>query len=355
MKHMQSLQSFTGNPARRTGAKTALGLVAGVALGLGVTSGAQEARADETFILAHSMQTDHIFHPISEKFIETLKGSAGDTLTVEYHPGGDLGDWTTLFEQSMQGAVPMTMAWGASDFDRRLDLGWLAYVVDNWEDAKKVYGPGGPMIEVFDTILKDLNLKLLGIIPTDFGSIAMRKGVTAVPVNYPDDAKGIKLRVPPVPITIKRFEALGFSPVPIPFAETYTALQLGTVDARATAPPVEIWQMRDVLESYILTRDYFEVAYWVVNADWWGDLTEEQQAQIQAAADEAIAWSWEAAEKEGQEFIEKAKGAGVNIVELTPEQLANAKKILYEVEWPIMEEIVGPEIMTKMKAIRDTK
>ncbi|WP_028301389.1 TRAP transporter large permease subunit [Oceanospirillum beijerinckii] len=62
---------------------------------------------------------------------------------------------------------------------------------------------------------------------TGFGSVAIRKGVGEVPTNFPEDAKGIKMRVPPVPIGIERFKNWGFTAVPMPFAELYTALQLG--------------------------------------------------------------------------------------------------------------------------------
>ena len=86
-------------------------------------AGSSTANADESFILAHAMNTDHVFHSISESFMEKLGEDSG--FKVDYHPAGDLGDWTSLFEQSMQGVVPMSLTWGASDFDQRLDLCWV--------------------------------------------------------------------------------------------------------------------------------------------------------------------------------------------------------------------------------------
>lgn len=76
------------------------------------------AQASERFIMAHAMPSDHIFHAISERFIEELQES--EEFQIAYHPGGDLGDWTSLFEQSMQGVVPMSLTWGASEFDQRM-------------------------------------------------------------------------------------------------------------------------------------------------------------------------------------------------------------------------------------------
>lgn len=305
------------------------------------------AQASERFILAHAMPSDHIFHAMSERFIDELEEH--DELRIDYHPSGALGDWTSLFEQSMQGVVPMSLTWGASEFDQRLDLSWLGYVVSNWEDAREVYGPNGEMLEIYNEIFHDLDLHAIGIIPTDFGSLVIREGVGEVPVNFPEDGNNIKVRVPPVPIAIDRFRNLGFASVPIPLSEVYTALQLGTVDARAFSTAVETYQQRDVLETNILTNDYFETAFWLVNKDWWESLSEENRGIMQSAADDTVLWSWDKAQSLSEEFLEKARESGVNIVELSDEQIAAAAEIVYATEWPEMEELVGPEIMAKLK------
>ncbi|MEH6473609.1 MAG: TRAP transporter substrate-binding protein DctP [Halopseudomonas sp.] len=310
----------------------------------------ESAHAGDDFILAQAMTTDHIFHASSQKFMEALKAQ-NSSYAVDYHPGGDLGDWTSQFEQTMQGVIPMTMTYGASEFDGRLDLTWLGYVVDSWDSAREVYGPKGPMLDVYNKILADLDLVALGTIPAGFGSITIRNGVGKVPTNFPEDAKGIKMRVVPTPLAVERFKNWGFSAVPMPFSELYTGLQLGTVDGRAFGPAVEIWQMRDVLETYILTRDYFEHAFWLVNKDWWEDLPAAERNKIQAAADETLAWAWAESEAIDNSYLEKVKDYGIKVVELDDAQLAKAKQVLYAKEWPFMEEVVGAEIMAMMRDI----
>ena len=312
------------------------------------------AQAGDDFILAQAMTTDHIFHASSEKFMEELKAQQSG-FSVDYHPGGDLGDWTSQFEQTMQGVIPMTMTYGASEFDGRLDLTWLGYVVDSWDSARKAYGPKGPMLDVYNKILADNDLVALGLIPAGFGSITIRNGVGKVPTNFPEDAAGIKMRVVPTPLGIERFKNWGFSAVPMPFSELYTGLQLGTVDGRAFGPAVEIWQMRDVLESYILTRDYFEHAFWLVNKDWWEDLPAAERNKIQAAADKTLAWAWAEAEVIDNSYLEKVRDYGIKVVELDQQQLDKAKKTLYANEWPFMEKVVGTEIMAMMREIAGIK
>ncbi|WP_428776366.1 TRAP transporter substrate-binding protein DctP [Vibrio sp.] len=303
--------------------------------------------AAEEFILSQSYPTDHIFHMTAEKFVENLKAT-DSSYTPDYHSGGDLGSWEAQFEQAMEGVIPMTLTYGASEFDERLDLSWLGYVVDNWDQAKKFYGPNGEMLDIYNEIYHDIGLHALGIVPTGFGSIAIRKGVGKVPVNYPEDGKGIKMRTATVQIGVDRFNDLGFAAVPIPYGELYTSLQLGVIDARATAPAVEIWQMRDVLETYILTKDYFEQAFFLVNKDWWDDLPDAERAKFQQAADKTMAWVWKEAQSIDQGYLDKVKQAGIEVVELNDVQQDKAKSIIYKNEWPKMERLVGPKIMAKI-------
>ncbi|MDX2370058.1 MAG: TRAP transporter substrate-binding protein DctP [Colwellia sp.] len=312
------------------------------------------AMAESKFIFAQAYNTEHIFHHTSDKFMKQLK-SKDSSYKPDYHPGGDLGDWTSQFEQAMMGVIPMTITYGASEFDDRLDLTWLGYVVDNWASARKVYGPGGPMLDVYNKIFAEMDLVALGTIPTGFGSITIRKGVDKIPTSFPEDAKGIKMRVIPSPLAIERFKNWGFSAVPMPYSELYTALQLGTVDGRAFGPAVEIYQMRDVLEAYILTRDYFEHAFWLVNKDWWEDLPAAERKKMQMAADETLAWAWQEAEALDNGFLDKVRDAGIKVIELSDEDRAKAKAILYAKEWPYMEKKVGSDIMKMMREIAGIK
>ena len=327
--------------------KSILHGLAATAISVGVAT--MPAKAEEKFIFAHAMNVDHVFHAISERFIGELGDGSG--VSIAYHPGGGLGDWVSLFEQSMQGVVPMTLTWASSDFDKRLDLIYLGYIVSNWEEAKNLYGPGAGMLDVYNDMLGDLGLHAVGIIPTDFGSVVIRKGVGQLPMNFPDEPAGMKIRVPGLSIAVDRFNNLGFAAVPIPLAEVHTALQLGTVDARSFSTAVETYTLRDVLEANILTNDYFEVAFWLVNKQWWDGLSDDVCGALQGAADSTIEWSWAEAERKSEEFLQKAREAGINVVELSDEQMSAAKQIVYDNEWPAMEAVVGKDTMDKIRMV----
>lgn len=318
---------------------------------LAASLGASSAQAEEA-ILGHVMDSEHIFHDVSQKFSQRLGELSSGSFTIDYHPGGDLGDWTSIIEQVAQGAVQMTMAWNHSELDPRWDVSVLGYVADDWESGRAIYGPDSVMNEVYSDIMHDMGMELLGIIPTDFTGFVMRKGLPA-PVNFPEDAAGLKMRVPGMPMAIERYNATGFSPVAMAFSEVQTALQTGAIDGRAYSPPSEVLMFKDVVGSYVLTREHFEHTFWLANKAWFDGLSEEQQGWVRTAATEAVTWAWENAESESEGWLQQIRDAGIEVVELTPEQLSNYREMIVAVEYPYMENVIGKDVMDKIRAAAD--
>lgn len=307
------------------------------------------AAAQDSFILGHGFGSDHFVHAVGERFTDRVAELSGGDLTVQYHPGGDLGDYIQQFEQAMQGGIESTLTGPATDLDDRLNISYLAYIADDWETAEALYGPGGAMESVLADVADDMNLKLLGMIPGGFGGIAVRSGEDRRPTSFPEDGAGFKMRVPPFEIGVRRFEAWGFAPVPIPYSELYTSLQLGVVDGRSFGPPTEILEMKDTISAYILTRDYFDTAFWVVNKDWWEGLSDEQRGWIETAAEEGIARSWKEGRSKEEADLDLIREAGIDVIALSDEEMEKAKEIVYETEWPWMETVVGEDLMASVR------
>lgn len=72
------------------------------------------------------------------------------------------------------------------------------------------------------------------------------------PINSFDDLKGLKIRTMTSPVQVEAFKALGAVVTPLPYGETYTALQMETIDAMENSP------------SIYMQKAYYEVApYWI--------------------------------------------------------------------------------------------
>ena len=314
------------------------------ALGLALST----ASAAQDVILAHVMDKQHIFHQVSEKFSERLTQLSNGEMKVKYHPGGDLGDWTSIVEQVAQGSVQMTMSWNHSELDPRWDVSVLGYVANDWQSGQALYGPGSVMMDIYNQIMGDLNMVLLGTIPTDFTGFVVRKGVE-IPTDFPTDAEGFKMRVPGMPMAIERYKATGFSPVPMAFSEVHTALQTGAIDGRSYSPPSEVLLFKDVLSAYVFTRENFEHTFWTANKQWFNGLSEQQRQWVNTAASEAVDWAWQNASAQSPKWIQQIRDAGIEVVELSPEQLNAYRQKVVEVEYPYMEKVLGSDAMAKIK------
>lgn len=310
------------------------------------------AHAKTKVIIGHAMPTDHIFHKIAEKFQDRAQELSGGAFDFQYHPAGALGDWATQVDQAMAGAIHINFGWALSELDPRLDVSNLGFIANDWETAKKIYGVGGVLDGIYKDIYGNLGLTSLGTIPTGFTGFVVRKGLDA-PVNVPEDAKGFKMRVPPFPMGIARYKALGFSVVPMAFSEVHTALQTGAIDGRAYSPVSEVMMFRDTLQSYVYTKEHFEQTFFFTNTAWLEGLPEDQRKALVQAAEEAIAWSWDASKEDNVAWLKKIKDSGLEIVELTPEQQKKYSEIVLATEIPIIEKMLGKETVDKILAASD--
>lgn len=285
-----------------------------------------------SFILAHSVGESHSFHKVSRVFMDELRWRFADQPNVQYHPGGDLGGWVSIFEQVKIGTVQMAITWQASEFDRRLDLSVLGYLVDNSEDGTGILHAGGLMSGVCEKILADLDIQLIAILPDGFYGVVVRKGLNRVPTDFPDDGRGFKLRVPPMRIAFGRFAALGFSAAPMPMAELYMALQLGTVDGAAFQDPVSAWDMRDAIQHYVVTRDTFGTAFWIANRRSWHGVSTRERESMTEEAKIATAIACNETEDITNMHLSKLRDYGIDVVELSPHETEQAVALVQKRE-----------------------
>jgi len=132
-------------------------------------------------------------------------------------------------------------------------------------------------------------VKILG--PTFFGTrqVALR---TTKKINTPADMAGVKLRMPGGDAWQFLGKALGANPVPLAYAEVYTALQTGAIDGQDNPfPNVQNMKFYEVSKQIVLTSHLIGFDLLTMNLKTWNGMSPAQQKRFQAAVDKAIAWS----------------------------------------------------------------
>jgi tripartite ATP-independent transporter DctP family solute receptor len=156
-----------------------------------------------------------------------------------------------------------------------------------------------------------LGIHILG--PTYFGA----RQIGLVPkkkINTPADLAGIKLRMPNGDAWQFLGQALGANPTPMAYAEVYTGLQSGAIDGQDNPlPNVQNMKFYEVMSQIALTSHLVGFDLFTVSSKVWNEMTPEQQAAFQAAADKAIDWSTQEHLKKEGELVEFFKSQGLDV------------------------------------------
>jgi len=107
------------------------------------------------------------------------------------------------------------------------------------------------------------------------------------PINKPDDLRGMKLRIPRGVWRQKMFQAYGANPTPMAFAEVFSALQTGVMDAQEN-PLAQIWgaKFHEVQRYLSLTGHVYTPAYPTAGERWWQTVPAEIRITLRRIAEE---------------------------------------------------------------------
>ena len=315
-----------------------IGLAAAVSL-IALSSVASAATLKMSHVRPQGTTIDNELKAFGENVAKATDGS----VKIKIFAASALGDYTTVQERISVGAVDMATQPAATGADRRMQISSFPYLAANWEQAKKIYGPGGIVRDTVAGLYSKQDITMLAAYPVYFGGISLN--TEAVSPGDPSKSNGIKVRVPGIKSFQMTGEALGYIPSPIPFSDAFTAIQTGVVDGVIGSGAEGYYaSFRDVTKTYIPANTHFEVWYMIISNSTLMDLSDaEKDALMKAAADfEATRWTV-AEEDQGKNEQRLADELGTTIVDLSAEQLAAmAAKVQAEV-WPEVLKDIGAE------------
>ena len=181
-----------------------------------------------TLRLGHIFPITHPVHKATTTMAEYIKQESRGKLVIDVHPNAALGKGNALAENISLGTVEMGTA--GPGLLSRLEPAWglIAgqYVFKSADSMFKVLdGPIGDDIK--NRLLTKRGMRTLGI-----GYLGKRHLTANKPIYRPEDLKGMKIRIPNIPLRRAAFIAWGASPTPMAFSEVYLALQQGVVDGQ---------------------------------------------------------------------------------------------------------------------------
>lgn len=201
---------------------------------------------------------------------------------------------------------PSDFAAQASEFDI---LG-AAYVIRDAAHLKAVFD--GEVGEQFRAIGREkLGVEILA--PAYYGTRHLNlRGDKEI--KTPADLAGVKLRMPGGESWQLLGASLGANPVAIAYAELYTALQTGVVDAQDNPlPNNKAMKFHEVTDQIVLTGHNVGFGLLAVSSELFNKLTPEQQDRMRMAASKAFEVSNAEYIKQEADLVQFFKDAGLKI------------------------------------------
>jgi TRAP-type transport system periplasmic protein len=287
-------------------------------------------------------------HPASvamdEACAEIRKESKGQ-IDINFFPNAQLGSDAAMLQQVRQGVIDMMTASGIA-MQVMSPVAGISGIAFAFPDYAKVW----------QALDEDLGaeiragLEKLGIytFPKCLDSGYRDVTTSTKPINTTDDFKGLKIRVPPSPLWVSLFTALGASPTSITINELYGALQTKIVDGQEN--PLTIIEAQKIYEvqKFCSMTDHLWDGLWIIaNGRKWKSLPSDVQAVISRSFEAATMKQRENTARLNTDLEEtlKAKGLVFNRPEKMQFREALSKAGFYA-EW---KKKYGPESWAKLE------
>ena len=293
-----------------------------------------------TFVVTHHLPSVAALPKLYTKSFAALEKMTNGKIKAE-------GNW---------GATVHSVAEGRRATRAGLSHMAACYSLYTAKDYNMVHGLGMPFLfensheavavaeELYAQYLKDEFEKYGVLIAREAQTSPYHMYTRHKPINRMEDVRGMKVRAGGG-THAKIIAALGGVQTNMPAADTYTALQRGMLDAAhfgdAIAPAFKLFEVT----KYRTTNGFNQITVeYCLNKEFWEGLPADLQVAFNA-------WLRQLAQAEAQGFysyedvvgITKAKAAGIEVIDLSPEELARWKAAVAPLtdEWIAEQEQAG--------------
>jgi TRAP-type C4-dicarboxylate transport system substrate-binding protein len=308
--------------------------------------------AEKTWKLAHIRPEGTAIDISLKEFASQVKEKTAGRINIEIYPASQLGDYTTVQERVSIGDVEMQCGPLSPAVVRAIGLNSLPYIVINYEEAEKAYGPDGVIVQKMNEYMAKQDLHVLGSWPVYFGGIVLTKEPPAPgDISVP---KNIKIRVPPIRSFELSATALGYQATPIPWADAFTAMQTGIVEGAIGGGAEGYYaNFRDLAKYYLPLNDHFESWFLYINNDVWKGISEEDRKSVTAAARAIQEARWKVVEADEKTNTQRLADLGVKIIDFTDAELEEMRRKHAEEVWPqLYNEIPEADIKAVLDSLK---
>ena len=251
-----------------------------------------------------------------ESWAKVLNERSGGRIDAQHFPASQLGSYSQMIEQNRRGTIQITT--GGPDTEESV--------------APEIAATGGAPGFIFrdeahvDRVLQgDIGREVsriarqrTGVEFVDYGEVGFRHILSKRPVTSLAELRGLKIRVPELKVWVDFWRLLGANPTPLAYAEQYSALSSGLIDAlEADVFSIKGFKWGEQAKNLTLTNHWFLPKATRVNARWLDSLPAELQTLVRDSAKTIFAEQRRVNRANTAATLEELRASGITVRTLT--------------------------------------
>lgn len=245
-------------------------------------------------------------------------------MQVQVYPAGQLGASTDLIEGMQLGAIEAVILPGSFlvGFQPIIGLMDLPFFWPRDLDTLLEVHQSDAVRKMLDSTTE------MGVYSMAIWHTGYKQWTANKPLRTPSDFQGVRARIMPSIVLIKQAEALGMTPVTMPFPQTYNALQIGAISAEpnpiATIATMKFYEVQDYL---MMTNHGNLDQVFMVSKRWYDSLSKDCQAELTKAVEIGRKVVVEETQKLEEKALATMKDAGIKVIHLDDEQIEALREV----------------------------
>lgn len=261
----------------------------------------------------------------ARRFSELVAEESGGNVRIEVYPNDELagGNTNEGVRQVTEGAVDMGayVSGTMSLLDARLEVATIPWTFSSYREARKVIDETGGAY--YEKILAKHGLVYLGSTHNAMRQFTSNRN----PMRTLEDIRGMRIRVLGGEVYRSFFSALGAEPVLLGWSELAIALRHGVIDGQENGFFLMNSAHLNEYQKYMTVWNYlYENYLFVINRKVFEQLEPKTQILLRTKMREACEWSRDYLENQEKMIRADFAAKGLEIIELTPEELAPFKE-----------------------------
>ncbi len=280
----------------------------------GMQSNAQDIQ-DRRIKFSYAVAKDNPVGLAVEKYAQIVSDKSGGKMKITGYPNATLGNEIQSMSSAQGGIIEMTIVStaGAAGNVKELAIFDLPFIFRSEKEADAVVDG-----EVGQSLLKKFAEKnLVGLCYLDYGFRQVTNNKR--PIQKLEDFRDLKLRTLQNRVYIDVFKALGANPLPLPYPETYGALESKAIDGQESSYLVTKSSSYQDIQKYLTeTRHFYLPAVVMVSKKYWDKLSKAEREVLESSCKEAQTYHRQVSRKMEADVVQELIKAGMQFNKIDP-------------------------------------